>query len=301
MRHAFSIRMSLSDPLYNTDLNEAAVNDLVRGEYMESLRLRTKDNATLSLSEYRGEKWAQMTDEDVSKEGQDAHEGDRRHRLLREHGHRSLARPFGYLDDNGTSHLSVVDNDGNSVAMTSSVNGIFGSWIFSEKTGVLLGNTMDDFGVPGRSNFFGLKPSEANFIAPGKKPLSSMSPTMVFRRQEGRYYSEKDEWGSLVLTLGGSGGPKIITAVLQVLLNVCFLGMPLFESMAKPRLHDQLIYHDSVVTGTERDVLKQGPILEVSQRTKDALMKRGHSLIDMDYTGCVQAVAVDLDTKTLSA
>jgi gamma-glutamyltranspeptidase len=169
MRHAFSIRMSLSDPSYNTDVTNDAVKDLTRGDYMESLRMMTKDNATLPLSQYGGEKWAQMTDEEISKEAQDAHEGDRRHRLLREGKQRRLARPFGYLDDNGTSHLSVVDKDGNSVAVTSSVNGIFGSWIFSESTGIVLGNTMDDFGVPGRSNFFGLKPSEANFIAPGKK------------------------------------------------------------------------------------------------------------------------------------
>lgn len=124
---------------------------------------------------------------------------------------------------------------------------------------------------------------------------------MVFRKQEGRYYSETDGWGELVLTLGGSGGPKIIAAVLQVLLNVCIFGMPPFESMAAPRLHDQLVYHDALVTGTEKDVLQEGPTLEVSQRTKDALMKRGHSLIDIDYTGCVQAIAVDIDNKTLSA
>ena len=105
-----------------------------------------------------------------------------------------------------------------------------------------------------------------------------------------------------MLALGGSGGPKIITAVLQVLLNVCFLGMPLYDSMARPRIHDQLIYHDSVVTGTEKDALEQGPTIEVSQRTKDALLKRGHSqLLELDYTGCVQAVAVDLESKTLSA
>ena len=141
---------------------------------MESLRKITKDNDTLSLSQYGGEKWAQMTDKDVSQEAKDAHEGDRRHRLLREDAsnHRLLARPFGYLEDNGTSHLSVADKDGNSVAVTSSINGIFGSWIFSENTGVLLGNTMDDFGVPGKSSFFGLKPSKANFIAPGKKVRS---------------------------------------------------------------------------------------------------------------------------------
>lgn len=295
MKHAFSIRMSLSDPLFNTEVNQAAVADLTTGEYMESLRLMTPDNCTLRLSQYGGDKWAQLNDDDTMKDAQDAHEGDRLRRPRR------LARPFGYLEDNGTSHLSVVDKEGNAVAVTSSVNGIFGSWIFSESTGVLLGNTMDDFGVPGRSNFYGLKPSEANFIVPGKRPLSSMSPTMVFRQQEGRYSSETNGWGDLVLTLGASGGPKIITAVLQVLLNHCFLGLPLFESMAHPRLHDQLVYHDSVVTGTEKDTLEQGPTLEVSQRIKDALTQRGHDLLDIDYTGCVQAIVVDLDRQTLSA
>jgi gamma-glutamyltranspeptidase / glutathione hydrolase len=124
---------------------------------------------------------------------------------------------------------------------------------------------------------------------------------MVFRRQEGKYASETNGWGDLVLTLGGSGGPKIITAVLQVFLNVCFLGMPLFDSMARPRIHDQLVYHDAIVSGTEKDVLEQGPTLQVSQRTKDALLQRGHNLLDIDYTGCVQAIAVDLDTRTLTA
>jgi gamma-glutamyltranspeptidase len=124
---------------------------------------------------------------------------------------------------------------------------------------------------------------------------------MVFRRQEGKYSSEINGWGDLVLTLGGSGGPKIITAVLQVLLNVCFLGMPLFDSMARPRVHDQLIYHDAVVSATEKDVLEQGPTIQVSQRTKDSLVQRGHSLLDIDYTGCVQAIAVDLDNHTLTA
>lgn len=124
---------------------------------------------------------------------------------------------------------------------------------------------------------------------------------MVFRRQEGKYASETNGWGDLVLTLGGSGGPKIITAVLQVLLNVCFFGMPLYESMARPRVHDQLVYHDAVVSGTEKAVLEQGLVLEVGQRTKDALIQRGHDLLDIDYTGCVQAIAVDLDTKTITA
>ncbi len=125
---------------------------------------------------------------------------------------------------------------------------------------------------------------------------------MVFRRAEGDESPNSSHWGSLVLALGGSGGPKIISSVLQVLLNYCFLGMPLFDSMARPRLHDQLVYHDAVVTEAENAPLEQGPTIEVSQRTKDALLSRGHSqLLDIDYAGTVQAVAVDLESNTLSA
>ena len=104
-----------------------------------------------------------------------------------------------------------------------------------------------------------------------------------------------------MLVLGGSGGPKIITAVLQVFINFCLLGLPLFESMARPRVHDQLIYHDASVTATERDELDQGPIVAVPERTKNALVRRGHDLLDIDYAGCVQAVALDLETNSLSA
>lgn len=293
MRHAFAIRMALSDPDYFANTTAEAVKDLTSGEYMENLRKITLDNNTLPLSQYGGSKWAQLEDSQGKNDINDHHEGDRR---LRQ---RKLARPFGYLDDSGTTHISVVDKDGNAVAMTSSVNLLFGSRIFSASTGVVLGDTMDDFGNPGKRNFFGLEPSEANFIAPGKRPLSSMSPTMIFRKREG---SSDDEFGKLELVVGGSGGPKIITAVLQVILNYCFLGMDLFGSVARARVHDQLLYHDGAVTTTELSHLEQGPTIMVPQRTKDALLARGHdNLLDIDYAGTVQAVAVDLESNTLSA
>ena len=123
---------------------------------------------------------------------------------------------------------------------------------------------------------------------------------MVFRRDDND--ADVNMWGKLMLVVGGSGGPKIITAVLQVLLNYCFLGMPLYDSVARPRVHDQLIYHDSSTTATEKDLLDQGPLIEVSERTKNALLSRGHdTLLEIDYAGTVQAVAVDLETNTLSA
>lgn len=138
MRHAFAIRMSLSDPAYFTNKTAEAVSDLTSGPYMESLRKITLDNTTLRLSHYGGAKWAQLKDHEGDSDIEDAHEGDRRLRKRRK-----LARTFGYLDDFGTTHLSVVDKDGNSVSITSSVNQIFGSLVYSKSTGVVLGNTMD--------------------------------------------------------------------------------------------------------------------------------------------------------------
>jgi gamma-glutamyltranspeptidase len=110
-----------------------------------------------------------------------------------------------------------------------------------------------DFATPGKSNAYGIRPSESNYVAPGKRPLSSMSPTMVFLPKgktpstvyHNRSVAECDEdncneLGDIVLILGASGGPKIISAVLQTIINYCILGMPLFESVVSPRVHDQV-------------------------------------------------------------
>jgi gamma-glutamyltranspeptidase len=183
--------------------------------------------------------------------------------------------------------------------VTTSVNTYFGSKVVSASTGIVLNNQMDDFATPGKANYFGLRPSEENYILPNKKPLSSMSPTMVFRRSS----DSKDEiiLDELLLVIGASGGPKIISAVLQVVANFVLLGLPLYESVVSARLHDQLLYRGASVTTTEKMVLEQGPTLQVTTRTKDALSRRGHALLDIDYMGTVQAIAIDLDTQTLSA
>ncbi len=167
-RHAYALRMSLCDPQYNTETTKDVVYDLTRGKFMDSLRKITKDESTLRLSEYGG-KWSQLKDTEGQAEAYDAHEGDRRLRTevesmeggkqgevvdddredfltsgaADEHITRRLARPFGYLEDFGTSHISVVDKDGNAVALTTSINSKFGSGVFSESTGILLNNQMD--------------------------------------------------------------------------------------------------------------------------------------------------------------
>jgi gamma-glutamyltranspeptidase/glutathione hydrolase len=132
--------------------------------------------------------------------------------------------------DAGTSHLSVVDGDGNAVACTTSINTAFGSMVIAGDTGILLNDTMDDFSAePGVPNAYALVGSDANAIAPGKRPLSSMSPTIVTRG------------GAVVAVAGGSGGPFIISGTLQVLLNALVFGQGADAAVAAPRIHDQTL------------------------------------------------------------
>jgi len=132
-------------------------------------------------------------------------------------------------EDHGTTHMAIVDSQRNAVSITSTVNLSFGSKFVSPSTGVLLNNQMDDFSSPNQTNSFGYPPSKANFIAAGKRPLSSMTPTIV----------EKDS--KLFMVVGGSGGSTIITGTTQVLLNVLSFGKDVMTAVSQPRLHDQLI------------------------------------------------------------
>jgi gamma-glutamyltranspeptidase/glutathione hydrolase len=131
-------------------------------------------------------------------------------------------------DDAGTSHFCIMDAAGNAVACTETINLTYGSFVVEPKFGIVLNNEMDDFtALPGKPNTFGLRQSAANAIAPGKKPLSSMTPTIVL----------KD--GRPVLIAGASGGPRIITATTQVLLNVLLFDDSANRAVQKPRLHHQ--------------------------------------------------------------
>jgi gamma-glutamyltranspeptidase/glutathione hydrolase len=130
--------------------------------------------------------------------------------------------------DKHTTHFSVADAEGNWVACTATVNTGFGSKVVVPGTGVLLNNQMDDFSVqPGVANYFGLVGAEANAIAPGKRPLSSMSPTIVLKG------------GQPIIALGAAGGPKIISAVLLELVAMLDLGQTPQQAVAAPRIHQQ--------------------------------------------------------------
>ncbi|MCH8251500.1 MAG: gamma-glutamyltransferase [Planctomycetes bacterium] len=168
-------------------------------------------------------------------------------------------------DDAGTSHFCVVDKWGNAVVSTETINTSFGSLAAVEEWGLILNNQMDDFAArPGEANAFGLVQSERNAVAPKKRPLSSMSPTIVL----------KDDRPFLLL--GASGGPRIISSVLNVMLNVLDAGMTLEEAVAAPRMHHQWqpneVYFDMAPLRTRVTALEaRGHV--VSQRRRGGVIQ----------------------------
>jgi len=130
-----------------------------------------------------------------------------------------------------TTHYSVVDGDGSAVSTTTTLNNSWGSGVYLASVGFMMNDEMDDFAVqPGKPNMFGLVEGEANAIQPGKRMLSAMSPTVVL-----------DAQGKVQLVAGAAGGPRIISATMQVILNVIEFGMPLADAVRAPRLHHQAL------------------------------------------------------------
>lgn len=151
-----------------------------------------------------------------------------------------------------TTHIAAADAEGYWVAITATVNTSFGSKVMVPGTGVVLNNQMDDFSIaPGVPNAFGLIGGEANAIAPGKRPLSSMSPTIVLRD------------GQPILTVGAAGGPKIITQVVLAVIHHLDLNMPIEQALAAPRFHHQwrpdvLFIEDTFAEDTEEQLREFG-------------------------------------------
>jgi gamma-glutamyltranspeptidase/glutathione hydrolase len=161
-------------------------------------------------------------------------------------------------EGSNTTHFSIIDNAGNAVSMTYTLNDWFGARVVAAGTGVLLNDEMDDFTPnPGAANANGIVQGDANAIAPGKTPRSSMTPTIV----------TKD--GKPVLILGTPGGSRIITAVLQTILNVIDFQMNIQEAVDAPRIHNQWLPD---VTNVERYAL--------SPDTRKALESMGHRFDD---------------------
>lgn len=172
-------------------------------------------------------------------------------------------------ESNETTHFSVVDKDGNAVSNTYTLNFSYGVGLMAKGTGVLLNNELDDFSAkPGVPNAYGLIGGEANAVAPRKRPLSSMSPTIVF----------KD--GKVFLVTGSPGGSRIITTVLQVVSNVIDHGMNIAEATHAPRVHHQWWPDElRVEEGLSADTLQ-------------LLAERGHAIVLKDAMGSTQSIHV---------
>ncbi|MDG1977335.1 MAG: gamma-glutamyltransferase [Phycisphaerales bacterium] len=179
--------------------------------------------------------------------------------------------PADRLRDAGTSHFSVIDDEGMTVACTQTINGSFGSLLAVPRLGIVLNNEMNDFTtIPGEANLFGLRQSDRNLPEPGKRPLSSMSPTILV----------KD--GRTTMTAGASGGPKIITGTLQVILEVLQGGRSATDAVNASRLHHQW---NPDTLRLEAGLLELRPGLEAT----------GHTVEEIGGVGVVQAIVVHED------
>jgi len=196
----------------------------------------------------------------------------------RTHGHEFYGMPVEPPRDGGTQHISATDSEGRAVALTTTINTGFGSGVVVPGWGVILNDEMDDFAsAPGVANAYGLVGAEANRIEPGKRPLSSTTPTVVL-----------DAEGEVVLVVGASGGAYIPSSVTQVILDVLVFGMDPLQAVSRPRFHHQWLPDElEVEPGFSEEVLAD-------------LRARGHVVTVEAHYSSVQAV-VRYDTAWVGA
>ncbi len=175
-----------------------------------------------------------------------------------------------------TTHFSVVDKWGNAVSNTYTINGYFGSGVVAEGTGIVLNDEMDDFASkPGVPNMFGVVGSDANSIEPKKRPLSSMTPTIM----------TKD--GKVSLVIGTPGGSRIFTSIFQVINNVYDFNMPLKEAVGAMRFHHQLLPPNTIFWE---------PYAPIDGDLAKQVEAKGYKLKAQDFNGDIQAIKIDGET-----
>ncbi|KAF2797682.1 gamma-glutamyltranspeptidase 1 precursor [Melanomma pulvis-pyrius CBS 109.77] len=196
MRFAYGERSNLGDPLFLEGIDEYQ-EQMISEEVAKEIRSKISDTKTFGVSYYDPK------------------------------GLESLETP-------GTSHIVTADHTGLSITLTTTVNLLFGSKLVVPETGVIMNNEMNDFSIPNTTNAFGYIPSPANFIRPGKRPLSSISPVIV-------EHLNSTLANALYVAIGAAGGSRIITATIQNLLHILDGGMDTASALAQPRIHDQLV------------------------------------------------------------
>uniref|UniRef100_A0A1D1YP72 Glutathione hydrolase n=1 Tax=Anthurium amnicola TaxID=1678845 RepID=A0A1D1YP72_9ARAE len=223
LKHMFAVRMNLGDPDF-VDVSKVLA-DMLSMKFAEELKKTISDNMTFDPKHYGG-RWNQ-------------------------------------LSDHGTSHLCIVDSSRNAVSMTSTINSYFGACFRSPSTGIVLNNEMDDFSIPGNVSANVPPPAPANFISPLKRPLSSMTPTIVL------------ENGQLKGVVGASGGAMIIAGTVEVFLNHFAKKMDPLSAVMAPRIYHQLIPN---VVMYENWTTVTGDHFEIPADVRTALQKKGHVL-----------------------
>jgi gamma-glutamyltranspeptidase / glutathione hydrolase len=183
--------------------------------------------------------------------------------------HRVSPPATGEAHDHGTSNLLVADRFGNVVALTTTINTVFGAKVSVPALGIILNDEMDDFGIaPGVPNAYHLEGERANEIRPGKRPLSSMAPMIVTKL------------GRPVMTTGGSGGPTIVSGVLQVTLNILDFHLDPARAVAEPRIHEQAVPDVVIVEDA------------IPAATRSALEQMGYKLKVVPALGAVNAITL---------
>ncbi|KAL3857361.1 hypothetical protein ACJMK2_012037 [Sinanodonta woodiana] len=195
-KHAYSLRTQLADDAVESDSFKQYIKELVHNMtslgYGQLKRSKIDDNFTFGTDYYEPK--------------------------------------FGSKDDHGTSHLSVLGPNGDAVAVTSTINLFFGSKVVGSRTGIIFNDEMDDFSTPNTTNAFGVPASPSNFIKPGKRPFSSMSPSIII-----------DSEGEVRLVVGASGGTLITTATALVTMETLWLKWGIKQAIDYPRIHHQLV------------------------------------------------------------
>ncbi|XP_066267537.1 glutathione hydrolase 1 proenzyme-like isoform X1 [Branchiostoma lanceolatum] len=229
-KFAYAKRTELGDP--NFVEIEELVRNMTSRDFADTLRLRIDDSTT--------------------------------------HNYTYYGPSFALSPDGGTSHLSVLGPNGDAVSVTSTINLYFGAKLRSPSTGIILNDEMDDFSTPNLTNAFGVPPSPANFIRPGKRPLSSMVPVVVL-----------DSNNDVRLVVGASGGTKITTATAYAAMQHLWFGLNIKDAVEKPRMHHQLVPQRVDIESSR---------LFTPQAVLDGLLQKGH-VINEAGSAIVQAVA----------